>query len=77
METDAYTTRILLEASARSVSRTRNAVADEEARCGREVILVAAGAVKSPHLLELSGIGQPELLASLGIDGEARVARRR
>ena len=32
----------------------------------REVIL-SAGAVKSPHLLELSGIGQPERLAALGI----------
>ncbi len=29
---------------------------------------MAAGAVKSPHLLEVSGIGQPELLQSLGIE---------
>lgn len=33
---------------------------------GIEVIL-AAGAVQSPQLLELSGIGQPQLLQSLGI----------
>ncbi|HTO27118.1 MAG TPA: GMC family oxidoreductase [Devosia sp.] len=36
------------------------------ARAGREVIL-AAGAVNSPKLLELSGIGRPDVLASLGI----------
>jgi choline dehydrogenase len=35
-------------------------------RAGREVIL-AAGAVNSPHLLQLSGIGDPSLLQSHGI----------
>ncbi len=45
-------------------------------RCNAEVIL-AAGAVKSPHLLELSGIGQPELFAATSRHrGEARTARR-
>jgi choline dehydrogenase len=34
---------------------------------GREVIM-AAGAVQTPQILELSGIGDPELLRSLGID---------
>ncbi|MDP6688765.1 MAG: GMC family oxidoreductase N-terminal domain-containing protein [Alphaproteobacteria bacterium] len=38
-----------------------------EARAGREVI-VSAGAVNSPQLLELSGIGQPELLKRHGIE---------
>ena len=38
-----------------------------EARAGREVI-VSAGAINSPQLLELSGIGQPELLQDLGIE---------
>src|SRR5581483_11213861 len=33
---------------------------------GREVIL-SAGAVNSPHLLQLSGIGEPALLQSHGI----------
>lgn len=36
-------------------------------RCGEEVIR-CAGAVKSPYILELSGIGRPELLQSLGIE---------
>src|SRR3546814_12412807 len=36
------------------------------ARGGREVVL-AAGAIQSPHILELSGIGQPERLQPLGI----------
>ncbi len=35
-------------------------------RAGREVIL-AAGAIRSPQLLELSGIGDPDVLGTLGI----------
>jgi choline dehydrogenase len=38
-----------------------------EARANREVV-VSAGSVNSPKLLELSGIGQPQLLKSLGIE---------
>ncbi len=37
-----------------------------EARAHKEVI-VAAGSINSPQLLELSGIGQPEILQALGI----------
>jgi choline dehydrogenase len=38
-----------------------------EARAAREVV-VSAGTINSPQLLELSGIGQPERLRDLGID---------
>lgn len=38
-----------------------------EARAGREVV-VSAGSINSPQLLELSGIGQPALLQALGIE---------
>jgi choline dehydrogenase len=38
-----------------------------EARAGREVI-VSGGSINSPQLLELSGIGQPELLQDMGIE---------
>ncbi|MEZ5815809.1 MAG: GMC family oxidoreductase N-terminal domain-containing protein [Hyphomicrobiaceae bacterium] len=38
-----------------------------EARAGREVV-VSAGSVNSPALLELSGIGQPDRLRNLGIE---------
>jgi len=38
-----------------------------EARAAREVV-VSGGTINSPQLLELSGIGQPERLQSLGIE---------
>ena len=38
-----------------------------EARATREVV-VSGGSINSPQLLELSGIGQPDLLRSLGIE---------
>src|SRR5579864_2198989 len=38
-----------------------------EARASREVV-VSAGSINSPQLLELSGIGQPTLLQGLGIE---------
>jgi len=38
-----------------------------EARATREVV-ISGGSINSPKLLELSGIGQPDLLKSFGID---------
>lgn len=66
IETEAFTTKVLLEGKrAVGVSYIQGG-ATREARATREVI-IAAGAVKSPHILELSGIGNPALLSSLGI----------
>jgi len=66
IETEALTTKVLLDGKrAIGVAYTRSGEA-KQARARREVI-VSAGAVQSPQILELSGIGQPELLASLGI----------
>ncbi|HEY1933809.1 MAG TPA: choline dehydrogenase [Acetobacteraceae bacterium] len=66
VETDAHATHILLESKrAVGVAYTQHG-ATHEARCGGEVIL-AAGAVKSPHLLELSGIGRPDVLQQAGL----------
>jgi len=64
--TDAPTRRILLDGK-RCVGVAYERWGREiEARAGREVIL-CAGAVATPQLLELSGIGKPEVLAAHGI----------
>ena len=68
--------RIVTEASARRVlleGRRCVGIAYEhrgvevEARANREVIL-SAGAIATPQLLELSGIGRPEILKAHGIE---------
>ena len=65
--TGAQVSRILFTGRrAVGVEYTRNG-RTEQARCGREVIL-SAGSVCSPKLLELSGVGDPTLLKSLGLD---------
>ncbi|MEQ8397360.1 choline dehydrogenase [Thalassobaculum sp.] len=67
IETGAFATGLLFDgARAVGVSYTVDGQ-KREARAGREVIL-AAGAVQSPQLLELSGIGAPEVLKRQGIE---------
>ena len=67
VETRAFASRVLFDGPrATGVAYTRDSQ-PTEARCQGEVIL-AAGAVQSPQLLELSGIGQPELLKQHGIE---------
>ncbi len=66
IETGALTEALLLEGSRCLGVRYNLGGVQREARAGREVI-VSAGSVNSPQLLELSGIGQPELLAKHGI----------
>lgn len=64
--TEALTRRLILEGThVAGVEYERGGQVTSE-RAGREVIL-CAGAVGSPQILELSGIGQPDLLASHGI----------
>lgn len=67
VQADALARALLLEGT-RCVG-VRYAVGDRtrEARAGREVV-VCAGSINSPQLLELSGIGQPERLRDLGIE---------
>jgi choline dehydrogenase len=67
VETMAQASRILLEGSrAVAVDYVRHGVRTR-ARARREIIL-SAGAVNSPQLLLLSGVGPAALLKSLGID---------
>ena len=66
IETDALSTALLLDGKRAVGVRYTQGGQTHEARCEGEVIL-SAGSVKSPHLLELSGIGQPERLQDLGI----------
>ena len=67
IEIGARATRVLLSGKrAVGVAYARGG-AVKKALCRREVIL-SAGAVHSPQLLELSGIGQGELLQSHGIE---------
>lgn len=69
--TGAHVARVLFEGrQAIGVEYRRNGKL-ETARCRREVIL-AGGAVNSPQLLQLSGIGPAEVLARAGV--ETRVA---
>src|SRR5262249_2225383 len=65
--TGAQATRILLEGRRATGIAFRRGDAIETACAGREVIL-AAGAIKSPQILLLSGIGPAEHLRELGIE---------
>ena len=67
VETRAMTTRILFEGKKATGIEFRQNGETRRVMVGREVIL-AAGSVESPKLLEISGVGQGELLRSLGVD---------
>ncbi len=66
VETGAYATGLLLDGRRATGVRYRQHGRDVEARCAREVLL-AAGAIQSPQLLQLSGIGPAALLRQHGI----------
>ncbi len=64
--THAQVERIILDQNVAMGVRYRHKGQDEVARCSREIIL-AGGAVNSPQLLMLSGIGPADHLNSVGI----------
>ena len=64
--TGAQAKRLLLDGTRVSGIDVRHEGAVKTLRAGREIIL-SAGAVNSPQLLQLSGIGDPTLLAQHGI----------
>jgi choline dehydrogenase len=67
VEVDARATAVIIEGRAAVGVRYRQGGAEHEARVAREVLL-AAGAVASPQLLMLSGIGPADDLRAHGID---------
>jgi choline dehydrogenase len=64
--TEAQVERVLAEDGRATGVRFRWHGQTREARAGREIVL-ASGAVQTPQILELSGIGKPEILAAQGI----------
>lgn len=66
IETDAHATGIILEGGRAVGVRYEQSGKLHEAHAAREVIL-AAGALQSPQLLQLSGVGEARLLQELGI----------
>lgn len=64
---DALVNKVILDGNKVSgVEYTRKGKT-ETVNCNKEVVL-SAGAIKSPHILQLSGIGDPEDLKKVGID---------
>lgn len=66
VETGAFASGVLMEGRRAVGVRWRQNGVDREARCRGEVLL-AAGALQSPQLLQLSGIGPAALLAEHGV----------
>lgn len=66
IRTDAVAQRVLFQGTRAIGVRYRFGGAEHDAFADREVIL-SAGAIRSPQLLELSGIGDPEVLGRFGI----------
>jgi choline dehydrogenase len=66
VETDALATRLLFEGKRADAVVYRHRGAELTARARREVLL-CAGALQTPQLLQLSGVGAPQLLQQFGI----------
>ncbi|HSO08222.1 MAG TPA: GMC oxidoreductase, partial [Pelomicrobium sp.] len=66
IETDAHATQIVFDGLRATGVRYTQRGAAREARAAREVIL-AAGALQSPQLLQLSGVGRGAFLQEMGV----------
>jgi choline dehydrogenase len=66
VQTDAHATGVIFEGTRAVGVKYRQGGVDKEARADGEVIL-CAGALQSPQLLQLSGVGPGDLLQSHGI----------
>jgi choline dehydrogenase len=67
VETDAIATKLLFDGKRCTGVAFRQKGADREVHAAREVIL-SGGAVNSPHVLQISGIGRAEHLKSIGVE---------
>ncbi len=67
IETGAQAARLIFEGRRCVGVAFRQGGQQRELRAGREVIL-SGGAINSPHLLQVSGIGQAEHLRSIGVE---------
>lgn len=67
VRTEAHVVRIDVEQGRAVAVRYRQGGGERVVRAHREII-VAAGAIQSPQLLELSGIGDPRVLARAGLE---------
>lgn len=68
IETEARTTRIVIEGGrATGVEYVQGKDAAAKSATAAKEVLLSAGAVQSPHILQLSGIGAPEELGKFGI----------
>ncbi|MDH6593422.1 choline dehydrogenase [Variovorax sp. TBS-050B] len=66
IETEALASRVVFEGRRAVGVRFRQGGVEKTARCRAEVLL-AAGSIQSPQLLQLSGVGPRELLGRFGI----------
>ena len=66
VETEAIATKLLFEGKRCVGVAYRQRGQDKELRAGREVIL-SGGAINSPHLLQISGVGPAAHLQSIGV----------
>jgi choline dehydrogenase len=67
LETEAHVTRLLFEGKRCIGVEVNQKGQIHQFKAGREVVL-SAGAIQSPQILELSGVGQADLLKGLGVD---------